>query len=336
MTVDPANAAVAAIETRALVKQYGEIRALNGLDLRVEEGVCFGLLGPNGAGKTTTVSILTTLARPDAGVARIFGHDVLRERAAVRDAIGLVFQEPSLDPELTAREQLDLHARLHHLATRRRKVEEALVRVGLSADADRPVRGLSGGMRRRIEIVRGMLHGPRLLFLDEPTLGLDVGARETIREALRSLRDDRRMTLFLTTHDMDEAAALCDRVAIVDRGRVVIEGPPASLIADLGGDVVILTARRANGIEARLAAVRGVSRVVPDTARDGGCRFRIVVREGTRALPILLDAAREHEVEEVELHRPTLAHVFLHHTGHPFEIDAFDARSRTADGGASR
>jgi ABC-2 type transport system ATP-binding protein len=191
-------------------------------------------------------------------------------------------------------------------------------------------------MKRRLEIVRGMLHGPRVLFLDEPTLGLDVSARATIRDALRTLRRQRRVTLFLTTHDMDEAAALCDRIAIVDAGRVVVEGAPDELTAALGGDVVVLTVRRASGIEARLGAVAGVSRVVEERAPDGGTRVRVVVREGTRILPALLDAARDCEVDDVELHRPTLAHVFLHHTGHPFEVDAFDAQTVAATARAAR
>ena len=166
-----------AIVAQGLVKRFGPVVALDGLSLRVARGSCFGLLGPNGAGKTTTVSVLTTLVLADEGSALVLGHDVVAERAEVRRQLGLVFQETTLDPELTAREQLDLHGRLYHLEKRRERVEEALALAGLAGDADRPVRGFSGGMKRRLELVRGLLHRPRILFLDEPTLGLDVAAR---------------------------------------------------------------------------------------------------------------------------------------------------------------
>ncbi|HVP31337.1 MAG TPA: ATP-binding cassette domain-containing protein [Myxococcota bacterium] len=307
------------------MKRYGDVLALDGLTLRVEQGLCFGLLGPNGAGKTTAISILTTLARPTAGVARLLGRDVVAQRDAARADVGLVFQEPSLDPELTAREQLDLQARLYHLPERVRRVAEALALAGLSDAADRPVRGFSGGMKRRLEIVRGLLHAPRVLFLDEPTLGLDVAARAAIWQALRSLREPAsdgatRRTVFLTTHSMEEADALCDRIAIVDRGRVVVEGTPSALKAALGGDVIWLVLERAEGAASRLEALDGVRRVVTEPASEGGpARLRVVVADGPRRLPALLDAVRAHGVQEVELHRPTLEHVFLHHTGHPFE-----------------
>jgi len=309
-----------AIEAEALVKRFGDVTALDGLSLRVAQGICFGLLGPNGAGKTTAISILTTLLRPTAGRARLLGRDVVAERAAVRADLGLVFQEPVLHPDLTAREQLDLHARLYHLSDRARRVGDALALSGLEADSNRPVRGFSGGMKRRLEIVRGLLHAPRVLFLDEPTLGLDVAARATIWDALRALRRDGRCTLFLTTHSMEEAEALCDRVAIVDRGRVVVEGTPAALEAALGGDVVWLALERPEGAAARLAALEGVARVAEEAGRDASpTRLRVVVAEGPRRLPALLDAVRAHGVLEVELQRPTLEHVFLHHTGHVFE-----------------
>jgi ABC-2 type transport system ATP-binding protein len=308
----------AAVQVEGLEKRWGQVQAVAGLDLRVEEGACFGLLGPNGAGKTTTVAVLATLARPDAGRARVLGHDVVAERAALRRRLGIVFQEPSLDRELTAREHLDLQARLYHLDARARRVAEALEQSGLSSDADRPVRGFSGGMRRRLEIARGLLHRPEILFLDEPTVGLDVAARAAIWDALRRLRAEGGTTIFLTTHSMDEAEALCERVGIVDRGRLVVEGEPAALVAALGGDVVVLGfdggAAAAARAAAALAAVEGVRE-----ARADGARVRVTVRDGPRRLPALLDAARGSSVSEVELHRPTLAHVFLHHTGHPFE-----------------
>jgi len=309
-----------AIETRGLAKRYGEVRALDGLDLRVPQGAFFGLLGPNGAGKTTAVRILTTLSRPDAGTAKVLGRDVRRERERVRADVGLVFQEPTLDPLLTPREHLDLQARLYRLAERRRRVDEVLAVVGLEGEAARLVRGFSGGMRRRLEIARGLLHRPRVLFLDEPTLGLDVAARAAIWRHLRRLRDEGGTTIFLTTHSMEEADALCERLAIVDGGRCVAEGEPEGLKAALGGDVVRLVLGDASGMEERLRAVEGVLAVAPDPAAGGeGPALRITVRDGPRRLPALLDAARPGEVRAVTLHRPTLEHVFLHHTGHAFE-----------------
>jgi ABC-2 type transport system ATP-binding protein len=308
-----------AIEVHDLHKRYGAIDALRGLDLAVPQGAFFGLLGPNGAGKTTLISVLATLTRPASGSARLLGRDVSQEPAAVRRDIGIVFQETALDPQLTAREHLDLHARLYHLEDRRRRVAEALARVGLEADAERPVRGFSGGMKRGLEIARGLLHRPRVLFLDEPTLGLDVAARASIWTHLRALHASGDLTIFLTTHSMEEADSLCERLAILDAGRRVAEGTPAELKRALGGDVVVLTLARADGAEASLREVEGVSRVHRATDSDGLTQLRVAVADGPRRLPALLDAARPFEVVEVTLQRPTLDHVFLHHTGHPFE-----------------
>lgn len=303
-----------------MVKRYGEILALDGLDLRVEAGCCFGLLGPNGAGKTTTISVLTTLARPDAGAARLWGRDVVQERDRVRRDIGIVFQEPSLDLELTAWEHLDLQARLYRLPDRRVRVEAALEGVGLTDDAARPVRGFSGGMKRRLEIARGLLHRPRVLFLDEPTLGLDVAARASIWSRLRALHAAGDTTLFLTTHSMEEADALCQWIAILDRGRIVAEGAPDALKAELGGDVVQLVLERPGDVAARVESVAGVVRIsmVP-AGPEQTVGVEVTVADGPRRLASILDAVRPFGIREVRLHRPTLEDVFLHHTGHPFE-----------------
>jgi ABC-2 type transport system ATP-binding protein len=303
-----------ALEARGLVKRYGEVRALDGLDLAVPRGVCFGLLGPNGAGKTTAIHVLCTLARPTAGEARLLGHDVEREQAAVRALLGLVFQEPTLDRELSARENLDIHARLYHLDDRRRRVDAMLELVGLAADAERPVRGYSGGMKRRLEIARGLLHAPRVLFLDEPTLGLDPRARRAIWDHLRKIRAEREITIVLTTHYLEEADGLCDLVGIIDRGRIAAQGAPEALKSELGGDIVRLDLERAGDAEAALARVEGVSRVDREDAL-----VRVTVAEGARRLPALLDAARPAGIREVTFHRPSLEDVFLRHTGHAFE-----------------
>jgi ABC-2 type transport system ATP-binding protein len=310
-----------AIEAESLVKRFGALEALGGVDLRVAAGACFGLLGPNGAGKTTLVSILATLLRPSAGRARLLGRDVETERVAVRRDVGIVFQEPSLDPELTAREHLDLHARLYHLDDRVRRVAQGLARVELDAHADRPVRGFSGGMKRRLEIARGLLHRPRVLFLDEPTLGLDPKARAAVWSSLREIRRESGATVLLTTHSMEEADALCERVAILDRGRVVVEGSPESLKAALGGDLLVVALEKDAGVRAAVAGLEGVHDVVV-TPDAGGGEVRLTVADGPRRLAGILDRLRPFGIREVHLHRPTLEHVFLHHTGHAFEPGA--------------
>jgi ABC-2 type transport system ATP-binding protein len=313
----PSSATNAAIRVRGLEKRYGDTAALAGIDLDVPRGICFGLLGPNGAGKSTTVGVLTTLLAPSAGSVLLLGCDVVRERAAVRRQIGVVFQEPALDPELSAREQLVLHARLFHLDAPAARASDWIERLGLAEHADKPVRKLSGGLRRRVEIARGLLHRPGVLFLDEPTTGLDVAARAVIWDELRALRQSGDTTLFLTTHSMEEADALCDAIAIVDAGRIAASGSPDALKAELGGDVVTLVLERPRSAVAALEAQPGVSRVVADDAEPGA--LRVTVAEGSRRLAALLECARGAGIVEVDLRRPSLEHVFLHHTGHAFE-----------------
>jgi ABC-2 type transport system ATP-binding protein len=306
-----------AVFASGLGKHFGSVVALDGIDLRVPRGACFGVLGPNGAGKTTTVAILATLLRPDSGTARVLGLDVESQRSDVRREIGIVFQEPSLDRELTAREHLDLHARLYHLDRRLERVRRALDEAGLGPDADRPVRGFSGGMKRRLELARGMLHRPRVLFLDEPTLGLDVAARAAVWERLRELRASGDLTVLLTTHSMEEADALCDSLAILDRGRVVASGSSEALKRELGGDIVTLELERIATVEETLGLVAGVRSVVREA--DSRARVRVTVEDGSRRLVSLLDAARPFGVVEVSLERPTLEHVFRKHAGRAFE-----------------
>ena len=305
-----------AVELRGLEKRYGDALALDGVDLEVPRGACFGLLGPNGAGKSTTVGILTTLLAPSAGSASVLGFDVVRERSQVRRSLGVVFQESSLDPELTPREQLGLHARLFRLDQPAARVGEALERLGLAEHVDRPVRQLSGGLRRRVELARGLLSRPGVLFLDEPTTGLDPGARAVLWSELRALQQSGDTTLFLTTHSMEEADALCDGIAILDGGRVVARGAPEALKTALGGDVVTLLLEHPERAEVALAALPGVSGVAREPERGA---LRVTVAEGPKRLPALLECAREAGVLEVDLRRPTLEHVFLHHTGHAFE-----------------
>ena len=210
---------------------------------------------------------------------------------------------------------------------------QALVDAALDDDADRPVRQFSGGMKRRLEIARGLMHRPRILFLDEPTLGLDVRGRARVWAQLRRLHGKGETTIFLTTHSMDEADALCERIGIIDSGRLVAEGSPAELKAALGGDVVILGLEGGEGAEAALGRIEGVRQVEPhDLGVSDGCRLRITVADGPRRLPALLEAARPFGVIDVSLHRPSLEHVFLHHTGHPFEPERLGEEGRSESG----
>ncbi|MGI5121123.1 ATP-binding cassette domain-containing protein [Marinactinospora thermotolerans] len=291
-------------------KNYPGVEAVRGLDLTVAQGEMFGFLGPNGCGKTTTIAMMCTLARPTAGRIEIAGHDTCTAPGRVRRRLGLVFQETTLDLELTAEENLRFHADLYALprATLAGRIEEMLSLAGLTDRRDRPVRTFSGGMRRRLEIARGLLHRPSVLFLDEPTLGLDPQARADIWEHLREVRRREDTTLFLTTHYLDEAEQ-CDRIAIIDHGRIVTQGSPEELKSVVGADLVELR----TGDDA--AAARDLrDRFGLDPAVGAG---GVAVRapDGARLVPRLC-AGLDVPVYAVTVTRPTLDDVFLHHTGH--------------------
>ncbi|MFO7676705.1 MAG: ATP-binding cassette domain-containing protein [bacterium] len=298
-----------AIEVDGLAKSFKDFVAVDKVSFSVAPGELFGFLGPNGAGKTTTVRMLCTLTRPTAGRARVAGHDVAREQDAVRRAIGIIFQDPSLDDRLTARENLRFHAMIYKVPGR--EVDERIARslewMELTDRAGDLVREFSGGMKRRLEIARGLLHAPRVLFLDEPTLGLDPQTRNRIWQRLLALRRDQQVTLFLTTHYMEEAEN-CDRVAIIDHGRIVALDTPAVLKAGVGGDRIRLT----TGDDA--AAVPEISnRYGIEPAREaGGLSF--IVPDGAAFVPRLV---RELAVPvlSVSVHPPTLEDAFLKLTG---------------------
>ena len=237
-----------AIETRGLCKTFkNDIRAVQSLDMVVSRGATYALLGPNGAGKTTTISILTTLAEPTSGKARINGRDVVTDAARVRRDIGVTFQEMVLDDVLTGRQVLDYHGRLYGLPTseRRKRADELLALAELSDAAGRKCKEYSGGMKRRLELARALMTVPRVLFLDEPTLGLDPQGRTRIWDYIRELKQRAELTVLLTTHYLDEAEHLADRVAIMDHGRLVAEGTPATLIDELGADTIRVLGRGA-------------------------------------------------------------------------------------------
>lgn len=308
---------------RGLSRSYGrpgaEIVALSSLDLCVPAGIIYALLGPNGAGKTTTISILTTLIRPTAGSARVAGYDVVREPDRVRANIGVTFQEIVLDPDLTGREVLDLHGRLYRMPAdlRRSRIESLIRLVELDGAIDRRVGTYSGGMQRRLELVRGLMTGPRVLFLDEPTQGLDPQNRGRIWEYLKSLMRSGELTVLLTTHSMEEAETLADRVGIIDQGRLVVEGTPEELVAGMGADVITLRGTgRAGPFVNALKQQTYVQSVLVSTP-NGTTDIQIGVDQGTRRLAEIVKAAGEDGflIEDIVIARPTLADVFLKYTG---------------------
>ncbi len=297
------------IEAKGLVKKFGDLTAVAGIDLEVHAGEIFGFLGPNGAGKSTTISMLCTLLTPTAGVARVAGIDVARDAAAVRQRIGLVFQDPSLDDQLTARENLEFHAFIYSVPApdRKRRIDEMLDLLQLSDRAGSSVKTFSGGMKRRLEIARGMLHQPQVLFLDEPTIGLDPQTRKSIWTHLNELRASKGVTIFMTTHYMDEAE-YCDRIAIIDRGHIVALGTPDELKAMVGGDVVTITTADPEAAALEITKLLGVT-----PSRDNGT-LRMEIADGKTFVPRLVRELTA-PVDTVSLRRPSLDDVFLKLTG---------------------
>jgi ABC-2 type transport system ATP-binding protein len=294
---------------KGLTKTFGAVEAVRGIDLEVRPGEIFGFLGPNGAGKTTTISILCTLLRATAGEASVAGIDVQDDPASVRSRIGLVFQDPSLDGQLTARENLQFHAFIYDVpaAERAERIAAALAMVELSDRADSTVMTFSGGMRRRLEIARGILHTPDVLFLDEPTIGLDPQTRRHIWGYLSELPKRQGVTIFMTTHYMDEAE-YCDRIAIIDHGQIQAVGTPDELKALVGGDVVTITTADNAAAAPQIAAIAG-----SDPVADNGT-LRVEVPDGAAFVPRLVRDTGV-EVTSVAFHRPSLDDVFLKLTG---------------------
>ncbi|NJE29504.1 ATP-binding cassette domain-containing protein [Thermococcus sp. 18S1] len=303
-----------AIEVENLVKKYGDFEAVRGISFNVKQGEIFAFLGPNGAGKTTTVHVLTTLLKPTAGKAVVAGHDVAREPMDVRRKIGIVFQDPSVDRELTAYENMLIHGRIYGLSGSelKEKIERLLKFVELWEFKDRPVKFFSGGMQRRLEIARSLLHEPEILFLDEPTIGLDPQTRAHIWDYIRAMKEEHNMTIFLTTHYMDEAEQLADRIAIMDHGEIIAEGTAEELKKLVGSDIIYLKLQSPREELKCLKAdfIKGC-KMLPDG------RIRIDVDNAAEALPKLFELAKETDVRilEVTYHRPTLNDVFLHLTG---------------------
>ncbi|MEV4543563.1 ATP-binding cassette domain-containing protein [Micromonospora echinaurantiaca] len=310
-----------AIEAEGLRKRYGDAEALAGLDLAVPAGRVCALLGPNGAGKTTAVRILTTLLRPDAGRARVAGHDVLRHPDRVRAAIGLVGQHAAVDEVLSGRQNLVLFGRLHHLSTRaaRARADELLDRFGLADTGTRPVSGYSGGMRRRLDLAASLVRAPGVLFLDEPTTGLDPRGRSEVWDAVRGLVAD-GTTVLLTTQYLEEADQLADTVRVIDAGRVVAAGTPDQLKNDLGGDRLDVVCDRADDLDRAAALVAAATAATP-TVDPAALRISVPVADRVTALAAVLRAldGTGVAVADVAVRRPTLDEVFLRLTETPTE-----------------
>jgi ABC-2 type transport system ATP-binding protein len=312
-----------AIETSELTKRFNGLVAVDKLNISVEQGEVFGLLGPNGAGKTTTISMLCTLLKPSSGSAKVNGFDIVKQDTQVRNSIGIVFQDPSIDDRLTGRENLYMHANLYGVPTSEQKprIDRVLKLVELDARADDLMRTYSGGMRRRLEIARGLIHYPKILFLDEPTIGLDPQTREHIWTYIEDLRKAHEVTMILTTHYMDEADRLSDRIAIMDYGKIVASDTPVKLKDTLEGDVISIKTKEAEKLSSLVAGTAGVLKI--NTVNEG---LDLTVRGGKTLLPRIVETAAKDGIfiESVSLREPNLADVFLHYTGRAIRAEGGD------------
>jgi ABC-2 type transport system ATP-binding protein len=316
-----------AISVHKLVKRFGDFTAVDNVSFGVKEGEVFGLLGPNGAGKTTTISILSTIISLTSGSATVFGRDVTREKDAVRGMIGIVFQDPSLDDELTGRENLDLHARFYGVkgAEKAAAIKSVLELMELTDKADNQVRSYSGGMKRRLEIARGFIHKPRLLFLDEPTIGLDPQTRRKIWDYIKALNEKENLTIIITTHYMEEADELCDNIAIIDHGRIIAHDTPERLKDSLGGDIIRIGSAGAVALAALLKKKKMGSHVM----ERGGDTVEVTAKNGGELLPKVIELAKSGgiEVDYCTIKRPTLEDVFISLTGKDIREESADANT---------
>ncbi|HTW96718.1 MAG TPA: ATP-binding cassette domain-containing protein [Candidatus Methylomirabilis sp.] len=302
------------IETKKLTKKYRDLVAVNNLNLRINEGEIFGLLGPNGAGKTTTLMMLTTLIPPTSGTAVVNGFDIVKQKDKVRASIGMVFQDPSSDDTLTGYENLKLHGMLYNIppVEREKRIKEVLKLVELTDRKDELVKNYSGGMRRRLELGRGLMHYPKVLFLDEPTLGLDPQTRDHLWRYISELARRMHISVIITTHYMEEADMLCDRVAIIDAGKIVALDAPSKLKEIIGGDVVTIKSK-----EPKLDSIKQLSFISKVDVKKEIVSLT-VANASTHLAEILATIG---QVDSVEVHTPTLSDVFLHYTGREIRED---------------
>lgn len=304
-----------AIEVENLTKKFANFTAVEAVTFRVKQGELFGLLGPNGAGKTTIINILATLLNPTSGSAKVAGFDVVKEKKTVRKNIGIVFQEPAIDEYLTGRENLEFHSVMYGIqaAERKKRMEEVLELVELKDKADILVKNYSGGMKRRLEIARGLMHKPRVLFLDEPTLGLDAQTRRHIWDYVKKLNAENGITIILTTHYMEEADYLCDRLAIIDFGKIVALDTSENLKNILGGDVISV---EAIPLDRAFESFRGFHWIKKISKHNG--TIDLNVERGEEKIPLLTKIDQKEPgfvIKSINLRKPTLEDVFLHFTG---------------------
>ena len=310
------------IDVRQLVRRFDELTAVDAISFHVERGEIFGFLGPNGAGKSTTINMLATLLSPGAGEAFINGFSIRNQRDQVRRSIGLVFQDPSLDDRLTAEENLQFHARLYGVpsAVARRQIEDVLRLVDLQDRRAHLVRTFSGGMKRRLEIARGLIHAPAVLFLDEPTIGLDPQTRAHVWNYTLALKRERSMTIFMTTHYMQEAE-VCDRIAIIDHGRIIAIDTPMNLKRLVGGDVVRMRSRASAALKQEL------ERRYQTPVTEEGEMLQLEVDHGEQFLPRLFQEL-SNPIDWIELRKPTLEDVFLQLTGRTIREEDISTKER--------
>ncbi|MFA4957655.1 MAG: ATP-binding cassette domain-containing protein [Candidatus Methanoperedens sp.] len=312
-----------AIETTNLTKKYKTLTAVNNLNIKVEKGKIFGLLGPNGAGKSTILSMLCTIVNPTSGSATVNGYDIIKDSAKVRQSIGIVFQSISVDDRLTARENLRFHAMLYDVPSKIMggRIKEVLQLVGLTDRADSLVRTFSGGMVRRLEMARGLLHNPEILFLDEPTIGLDPQTREHIWDYIRTLAEKEKLTIIMTTHYMDEADLLCNDIAIIDQGVIKIRDTPEHLKGFLAGDNIIVRTKFPDQLATGLF---GQDYILQMQASQG--TLSLNVKQGSMNAVRIINSAQDLHivVDSIDIEEPTLHDVFLHHTGRQIREEGDD------------
>jgi ABC-2 type transport system ATP-binding protein len=302
------------ISVQNLKKYYKDVKAVDDVSFDVEEGEIFGFLGPNGAGKTTTIKMLVTLLRPTEGTAKIVDNDIVTSPDKVRSQIGIVFQEPALDDRLTGKENLDFHARMYGMKSeqRQKRIVEVLKIVDLEEKANVLIKNYSGGMKRRLEIARGLMHFPKILFLDEPTIGLDPQTRRSIWDYIKMLNEKEGITIFLTTHYMEEADFLCNRVGIIDKGKLLVIDKPSNLKSKIGKDIITIGCSDNNACEGILKGQEWVESIkVHDSS------VTIGTQEAEKKLPLIIQLAQSNsmEIKSIDIRKPTLEDVFLYYTG---------------------